>query len=219
MNSSNNAMNNSQQNDPADFINRYQQNPNAIPQQELSDRYQQVASQMSPADYQQVAQQVFDQMSPQERMQFAQSLMQQAQQQGYSFPDVNQDGIDDCLQDPNQLAQMTAHAQQQQPGMMNQLLNGDARQSMTNALGSPVAKGVMGGIAAYGLSRLIGGSGGHNSGLLGGLSGGNHERDRDDDRGWLGGVLGNGEHGNQGHSSGHGSRHGGGHSEGHGSKH
>lgn len=209
MNSSNNAMNSPQQNDHADFINRYKQNPNAIPNQEVSDRYQQVASQVSPADYQQAAQQVFSQMSPQERIQFAQSLMQQAQQQGYGFPDVNQDGIDDRLQDPNQLAQMTTQAQQQQPGMMNQLLNGDTRQSVTNALGNPVAKGVMGGIAAYGLSRLIGG-GGHNSGLLGGLSGGSHERDRDD-RGWLGGVLGNGEHGNQGHSSGHGSSHGGGH--------
>lgn len=150
-------------------------------------------------------------MSPQERMQFAQNLIWQAQQQGYSFPDVNQDGIDDRLQDPNQLAQMTTHAQQQQPNMMNQLLNGDARQSMTNALGSPVAKGVIGGIAAYGLSRLFGGSGGHNSGLLGGLSDGNHERDRDNDREWLEGVLGSGEHGNQGRSSEYSSSHGGDH--------
>jgi len=106
---------------------------------------------------------------------------------------------------------MTTHAQQQQPGMMNQLLNGDARQSVTNALGNPVAKGVMGGIAAYGLSRLIGGGGGHNSGLLGGLGGENHERNRGHESGLFGGLLGNNERGNQEHGGGHSSGHGGGH--------
>lgn len=210
MNSSNNQMDNLLQQEQTDFINRYQQNPNSIPNQEVSARYQQVASQLSPTDYQQIAQQVFAQMPSQERMQFAQSLIQQAQQQGYSFPDVNQDGIDDRLQDPNQLAQMTSHAHQQQPGMMGQLLNGDAKQSMTNALGSPVAKGVMGGIAAYGLSRLIGG-GSHGGGLINGASSGGHESNRGHNSGLLGGILGNNEHDNQGQSGGHGRRHGGGH--------
>jgi len=193
-----------------DFVNRYQQDPNSIPNQEVSDRYQQVASQLSPSDYQQVAQQVFAQLSPQQRMQFAQSLMQQAQQQGYSFPDVNQDGIDDRLQDPNQLAQMTHQAQQQQPGMMNQLLNGDTRQSLTNTLSSPVAKGVMGGIAAYGLSRLLGG-GSRSGGLLEGTFGGGHGQNREHQGGLLGGILGNdSEHsGGRGHGSDH--EHGGGH--------
>lgn len=64
------------------------------------------------------------------------SLIQQAQQQGYSFLDVNQDGISDRLQDSNRLAQTITHAQQQQPGIMNQLLNGDERQSITAALSS-----------------------------------------------------------------------------------
>src|SRR5918912_1134010 len=53
-----------------------------------------------------------------------QQLIQQARQQGQSFPDVNGDGIDDRLQDPNFLAQKTTQVHQQQPGLLGQLLGG-----------------------------------------------------------------------------------------------
>ena len=57
-------------------------------------------------------------------MQLGQQLIQQARQQGQSFPDVNGDGIDDRLQDPNFLAQKTTQVHQQQPGLLGQLLGG-----------------------------------------------------------------------------------------------
>ncbi len=63
-------------------------------------------------------------MSPQERMQFAQYLRQRAQQQNVDVPDLNRDGIDDRLQDPAYLAQVTSRLHQQQPGMLGQLLGG-----------------------------------------------------------------------------------------------
>ncbi len=75
-------------------------------------------------------------MTPQQRMQFGQQLIQSVQQQDHSFPDVNQDGIDDRLQDPDYLARTRARLDQQQPGLLDQLL---------------------GGIAAYGASRMLGG--------------------------------------------------------------
>lgn len=51
-------------------------------------------------------------------------LIQSARQGGQSFPDVNGDGIDDRLQDPNFLAQKATQVQQQQPGLLGQLLGG-----------------------------------------------------------------------------------------------
>jgi hypothetical protein len=59
-------------------------------------------------------------------MQFAQYLRQRAQQQNVQIPDINQDGIDDRLQDPAYLAQVTSRMHQQQPGLLGQLLGGAA---------------------------------------------------------------------------------------------
>ena len=57
-------------------------------------------------------------------MQLGQELIQQARQQGQSFTEVNGDGMDDQLQDPNFLAQKTTQVHQQQPGLLGQLLGG-----------------------------------------------------------------------------------------------
>lgn len=101
--------------DPRDFVTRYQQNPAAISAQEAVGRYQQVAPQLSPQDYHAAAHETFTRMSPQERAHFAQELQQQAQRQGYPppFPDVNQNGVDDRLEDPRYLAQATTRMEQQ----------------------------------------------------------------------------------------------------------
>ena len=49
-------------------------------------------------------------------MQLGQALVQSARQQGQSFPDVNQDGIDDRMQDPDYLAQTATQVQQEGRG-------------------------------------------------------------------------------------------------------
>ncbi len=172
--------------DQRDFVDRFQrQGPQGISEQEAVARYQQVAPQLPPDVYQQSAQDAFAQMTPQQRMQLGQQLIQQAQQQGVSFPDVNQDGIDDRLQDPDYLARTTAQVQQQQPGLLGQLLGGGGATAGGGAgqipggtggapggmLSSPLAKGALGGIAAFGLARILSGGGGHGGG---GLFGGGH---------------------------------------------
>ena len=112
-------------------------------------------------------------MSPEERVQFGRYLGQEAQRQGHDFVDLNQDGIDDRLQDPDFLAQTTSRAHQEQPGLLGQLFGGSGGGgghagggTGGGMLSSPLAKGVLGGIAAYGLSRML--SGKHHGGLFGG---------------------------------------------------
>ncbi|HZY57564.1 MAG TPA: hypothetical protein VFE09_07190 [Rubrobacteraceae bacterium] len=152
-----------------DFIDRYQQSPQGISEQEAAARYQQVAPQLPPGDYLQAAQEAFARMSPEERVQFGRYMAQEAQRQGHDFIDLNQDGIDDRLQDPEYLARTTTQVHQQQPGLLNQLFGGGGHAgggTGGSLLRSPLAKGVLGGIAAYGLSRMLGG--GHRGGLFGG---------------------------------------------------
>ena len=110
-------------------------------------------------------------MSPEERVQFGRYLGQQAQQQGHDFIDLNQDGIDDRLQDPDYLARTTTQAHQKEPGLLGQLFGSSGGHSSGGTtsggmLSSPLAKGVLGGITAYGLSRMLGGK--HHGGLFGG---------------------------------------------------
>src|SRR5215217_3954119 len=92
-------------------------------------------------------------MSPEERVQFGRYLGQQAQQQGHDFIDLNQDGIDDRLQDPDYLARTTTQAHQKEPGLLGQLFGGSGGHSSggtgSSMLSSPLAKGVLGGTAAY----------------------------------------------------------------------
>ena len=151
--------------DHQDFLGRYQQAPHDIPEQEAVERYQQVAPHLPPDVYRESAQEVFARMSPQERMQVGQYMAQRARQQGHSFPDLNEDGIDDRLQDPAHLAQVTGRMHQQQPGLLGQLLGGGGGLGGGATASNRLPKMVLGGIAALGLSRLMGG--GQGGGPLG----------------------------------------------------
>ena len=158
--------------DHQDFLGRYQQAPHDIPEQEAVERYQQVAPHLPPDVYRESAQEVFARMSPQERMQVGQYMAQQARQQGHSFPDLNQDGIDDRLQDPAHLAQVTGRMHQQQPGLLGQLLGGGGGGGGgfggglggmmgggggAGMLENPIAKAALGGIAAIAVKRMMSG--------------------------------------------------------------
>lgn len=146
-----------------DFANRYHQGDptEGYSGQEAYDRYQQIAPNLPPDVYQDAARDAFGRMSPQQRQQFGQILRQQAQQQGYNFPDLNGDGVDDRMQDPNYLAGITSRMQQQQPGLLGQLLGGGQQQlggaGVGNLLNNPLAKAALGGIAAMALGRMMGG--------------------------------------------------------------
>ena len=141
-----------------DFVNRYDQGApwDGISDQEALDRYQQVAPQLPPDVYQQSAQEAFSRLTPQQRLQLGQHLQQQTRQQGYNIPDLNRDGIDDRLQDPAYLAQATGQLQQQQPGILGDLLGGGGGGGQ-GMLQNPVAKAALAGIAAVAVKKMMSG--------------------------------------------------------------
>ena len=140
-----------------DFVNRYDTGApwDGISDQEARSRYQQVAPQLSPEMYQESAQEAFSRLTPQQRLQLGQHLQQQTRQQGYNIPDLNRDGIDDRLQDPAYLAQATGQLQQQQPGILGDLLGGGGGGSGQGMLQSPVAKAALAGIAAVAVKKMM----------------------------------------------------------------
>ena len=144
-----------------DFVNRYDQGPpwQGIDDREAYDRYQQVAPNLPPQMYQESAQEAFARLSPQQRMQLGQYLQQRAQQQGMGgFQDVNRDGVDDRLQDPGYLAQATGRMEQQQPGILGQLLGGGGGMGGGGSmLENPIAKAALAGVAAMAVKKMMGG--------------------------------------------------------------
>ena len=142
-----------------DFVNRYDQGApwTGISDREAVSRYQQVATRLPPDMYQQSAEEAFGRMAPQERMEFARHLQQRSRQQGVDFPDFNQDGIDDRYQDPRMLAQVTSRMEQQQPGMLGQLLGGGGSGGGGNMLDNPLAKAALAGVTAMAVKRMMGG--------------------------------------------------------------
>jgi hypothetical protein len=167
--------------DYQDFVERFRQGPQAVSEEEAASRYEQVAPNLPPDVYQRSAQEVFAQLTPEQRMQLGQALVQSARQQGQNFPDVNEDGVDDRLQDPDYLAQTAARVQEKQPGLLSQLLGGDrpapsggvpagsvpSGGGMGGMLGSPMAKGILGGIAGVGLMNMLTGPSYYSGGLFG----------------------------------------------------
>ena len=141
-----------------DFVNRYDTGApwDGISDQEAYSRYQQVAPQLSPEMYQESAQEAFSRLTPQQRLQLGQHLQQQTRQQGYNIPDLNRDGIDDRLQDPAYLARATGQLQQQQPGILGDLLGGGGGGGQ-GMLQSPVAKAALAGIAAVAVKKMMSG--------------------------------------------------------------
>jgi hypothetical protein len=155
-----------QRQDYQDFVRRYDEGPPwaGVSDQEAAQRYQQVAPRLSPQEYEESAQEAFARLSPQQRQQLGRYLQQQARQQGVEVPDLNRDGIDDRLQDPAYLAHAAGQMQQQQPGLLGQLLGGGAGGGGGSAgggvgevLASPLAKAALAGIAAVAVKRMMGG--------------------------------------------------------------
>lgn len=137
-----------QQQQYADFVNRYHQGPpgEGYSDEEVAQRYKEVAPHLPPQDYQQAAQEAFERMSPQERDEFARYVQQRAQQRGMQFPPEP-----GRYSDPGELARTTTRVQQEQPDILGNLLGPGG------ALGGTFAKAALAGIAAMAASRVLGG--------------------------------------------------------------
>lgn len=140
-----------------DFVERYDTGSpwDGISDQEAQSRYEQVAPRLSPEMYQQSAQEAFSRLTPQQRMQLGQHLQQQTRQQNLSVPDLNGDGVDDRFQDSGYLAQAAGQLNQQQPGILGNLLGGGG--GGQGMLQSPIAKAALAGIAAMAVKKMMSG--------------------------------------------------------------
>lgn len=139
-----------------DFVNRYEQGPphEGYSDQEVRDRYQNVAAQLPPDLFHQSATQALERLSPQQRMELGHHLQQQAQNQNIPIPGMGNQGATQQYSDPGALAQILTGLNQQQPGLLGQLLGGGGGTG-GNMFDSPVAKAAMAGIAAIALKRLM----------------------------------------------------------------
>ncbi len=152
--------NQQQKQDYQGYVNRYEQGAphEGYDDQEVMDRYQQVSRGLPQDVYEESAEEAFAKMSPQERQEFSRHLRQRAQQQNVDFVDRDGDGTDDRSQDPRELARMTGRMNQQQPGMLGQLLGGGGGGvGGGNMLDNPLAKAALAGVAAMAVKRAMGG--------------------------------------------------------------
>jgi hypothetical protein len=156
-----NLMGNKQQRDDyGDFARRYDQGhpSEGYDDREVYDRYNQVTRNMPDDMYVDSAEEAFRRMSPQERQEFGRHMQQRARQQNVSIPDFNQDGIDDRMQDPRAMAEMTGRMRQQQSGGLGGLLGGGGMGGgggQGSLFENPLARAAMAGIAAAAVKKMI----------------------------------------------------------------
>jgi len=136
-----------------DFINRYQQGSpyDGIADDEAVQRYEEFTPQLSDQDYEESAAAAYSQLSPEERREFSRYLRQNAQQRGMNDFDGN--GIDDRLEDPNDLAKRTTQVRRQDPNLLEQLMG---KGGTGGPLDNPLAKVVFAGITAFAASKIMG---------------------------------------------------------------
>jgi hypothetical protein len=142
-----------QQQEMQDFARRYEQGKpqDGYSDQEVIQRYEQVASKLPPEMYQQAATEAFARLSPDERRELAQELQQRAQERGINIVDLNQDGIDDRLQDPQEFGRVATRMREQEPDMLTKVLSGKTG----TMLDSPVARAALAGVAAIAVKNIL----------------------------------------------------------------
>jgi hypothetical protein len=135
-----------------DFARRYEQEGGeSLADAEAAQHHRTVAEQLSPDEYESAAEDAISRLSPEQRREFVEHIRGEATRQDINFPGLHDDPN---LHQPSSMASLFGRMQQQQPGMLHQLLGGGDAES-GGAFKSPVAKLAMAGIAAYGLKRLM----------------------------------------------------------------
>jgi hypothetical protein len=151
-----------------DFVGRYEKGSpwDGMADDEAVRRYHQIAPALAPQDYEEAARQAFERLTPAQRLEFGRYVRDRAGEQRSIF-DRDGDGRDDRFQDPAELARMTGRLEQQQPGLLEQLLGGGRGTSghpsprgssggIGGMLGSPIGKAVLGGVAAMAMRKMMG---------------------------------------------------------------
>ena len=139
----------------------YQQYSNAwdqgtysqIPEQEARQNYQQFVQNAPPQMVQQVHEQYYEQMPLQQRGGLMQGLLGALTQQGYNPQQAGLSNYDPYSMSPRDAGRLTSYAQQQNPGILHQILGPGG------PLGSTGAKVAVAGIAALAAKQILGGGG------------------------------------------------------------
>ena len=155
----------------ADFLQRFQSDPNSISDEEAARRYRELMQNASPDVAAQANEHVFSQLPQQDRSALA-SHFQSAHNDpdqpfdGYTYGDPNQ------AAEPRNLGRMASQAAQQEPDLLGQLVG------QNSPLDSTLGKVALAAGAAYLASRVLGGQGNMPDfgSLFGGISGGTSHR-------------------------------------------
>lgn len=131
-----------------DFVQRYERgNPwDDISDDEAGRRYREVAPRLPADEYESSAEAAFKQLTPEQRAEFGRWLQTQERESGMD-PDQRD------YTDPHELALETRRVQQEQPGILEQMLGGGGGGGI---LANPIAKAALGGIAAVAMRKMMG---------------------------------------------------------------
>jgi hypothetical protein len=139
------------QQDYQDFSQRYQQDPQSIPDAEAARRYRELAEQLDDDDLDEAHEQGFSQLAPQQRRQLAEGYQRATQDPNRPYQGYPQDQDLDQAAQPRELGRMTRRASREDPDLLEQLVGE----------GSPLAstggKLAMAGAAAFLANRFLSG--------------------------------------------------------------
>jgi hypothetical protein len=134
-----------------------------IPHEQAYQNYQQFVQNAPPQAVEQMHQQYYQQMPPQQRGGILENLLGGLAQRGVSPQQIGIQNPNPYTMSPQEAARVTTYAQQQQPDLIDQVLGPGG------ALGSPMAKIAVAGIAALAAKQFLGGGFGNNNNRGGGL--------------------------------------------------
>lgn len=138
------------------YANAWDQgNYHQLPEQEVQQNYQQFVQNAPPGMVQQAHEQYYQQMPPQQRGNLMQGLLSGLMQRGFNPQQAGIQNTNPYSMSPQDAARLTSYAQQQQPGMLQQLMS------------NPMAKMAVAGVVAYAAKQMLGNRSGSGSGFGG----------------------------------------------------
>jgi hypothetical protein len=136
----------------ADFLRRYQEDPNSISAEEATSRYRELIGMASPEAAAEAHDQAFAQLPSQERQALAQQFEAAQNDPGSPFDGYGYDDLDTAAA-PRTLGLMAQQASRQDGGLLDRLLGKDS------PLNSTLGRLAMSAAAAYLARKLLGGQG------------------------------------------------------------
>ncbi|HEX9373355.1 MAG TPA: hypothetical protein VF897_20245 [Roseiflexaceae bacterium] len=136
-----------------DFLQRYQNDPSSISDEEAARRYREMMRNAPPDLAAQANEHAFQQLPPQDRRALADRFRDATQDpnrpfDGYSYNDPNE------AADPRNLGRMAGQATQQDPDLLEQLVG------KNSPLNSTIGRAALAAGAAFLAGRVLGGQGG-----------------------------------------------------------